>query len=125
VGEHYLHVADDVESEGRIIPSALVEPGCRIGRDARVGGRAVLERGVAVGEGTVVEGSVVLQGSEIGAHCVLRGCIVGAGVRIADHCTIEGLAVLGEGVTLGSDNVLGFGARVFPGVSLPDGAIRF
>jgi mannose-1-phosphate guanylyltransferase len=33
--------------------------------------------------------------------------------------------VLGEGVTVGSDNVLANGARLFPGVELPDGAIRF
>jgi mannose-1-phosphate guanylyltransferase len=125
VGEHLLCVADDVESAGRIIPSALVEQGCRIGADARIGGRAVLERGVAVGEGTSIERSVVLQGAEIGSHCVLRGCIVGAGARIGDHCHVEGLAVLGEGVTLGSDNVLTHGARIFPGVSLPEGAIRF
>jgi mannose-1-phosphate guanylyltransferase len=125
VGEHLLCVADNVENAGRIIPSALVEEGCRIGTDARIGGRAVLERGVSVGEGTSIERSVVLQGAEIGAHCVLRGCIVGAGARIGDHCHVEGLAVLGEGVTLGDDNVLAHGARIFPGVALPDGAIRF
>jgi acetyltransferase-like isoleucine patch superfamily enzyme len=33
--------------------------------------------------------------------------------------------VLGEEVTVGDDNVLSAGARVFPGVTLPDGAIRF
>jgi mannose-1-phosphate guanylyltransferase len=125
VGEHYLYVGDGVETAGRIIPPALVEAECRIGADARVGGRAVLERGVSVGEGTVIERSVVLQGAEIGANCVIRGCIVGGGVRIGDRCHVEGLAVLGEGVTIGDDNVIANGARIFPGVSLPDGAIRF
>jgi mannose-1-phosphate guanylyltransferase len=33
--------------------------------------------------------------------------------------------VLGEGVTIGADNVITHGARIFPGVQLPDGAIRF
>jgi mannose-1-phosphate guanylyltransferase len=33
--------------------------------------------------------------------------------------------VLGEGVTIGADNVIAGGARIFPGVSIPDGAIRF
>ena len=36
-----------------------------------------------------------------------------------------GGAVLGEGVELGSDNVVTRGARIFPGVRLPDGAIEF
>jgi mannose-1-phosphate guanylyltransferase len=33
--------------------------------------------------------------------------------------------VLGEGVTLGTENVISNGARIFPGVELPDGAIQF
>ena len=33
--------------------------------------------------------------------------------------------VLGDDVSLGADNVLAAGARIFPGVQLPDGAIRF
>ena len=38
---------------------------------------------------------------------------------------IDGGVVLGAGVRLGADNVLRAGARIFPGVELPDGAIRF
>jgi len=119
------HVAEGVENAGRVVEPVLVEDGCRIGAGARVGGRAILERGVTVGENTVIERSVVLRGAEIGANCVLRGCVVGGGVRIGDRCHVEGLAVLGEGVTVGDDNMLSNGVRVFPGVSLPDGAIRF
>ena len=33
--------------------------------------------------------------------------------------------MLGEGVTVGADNVIARGARIFPGVTLPDGAIKF
>ena len=33
--------------------------------------------------------------------------------------------MLGEGVEVGSDNVLAAGARIFPGVELPEGAIKF
>jgi mannose-1-phosphate guanylyltransferase len=68
---------------------------------------------------------VVMQGAEIGEHCTLNGCIIGGGVRIGDHCTVDGMSVLGEGVTLGTENVISNGARIFPGVELPDGAIQF
>ncbi|HVL94527.1 MAG TPA: NDP-sugar synthase [Solirubrobacteraceae bacterium] len=125
LGENFTAVAPDVENAGRIIPAAIVEPGCRIGADARIGGRVVLERDVSVGEATVIERAVILQGAEIGDHCVIRGCIVGGGVRIGDRCHVEGLAVLGEGVTIGDDNVITHGARIFPGVTIPDGAIKF
>jgi len=125
MGAGYLCVEQGVESEGRIIPSALVESGCRIGDGARIGGRAVLEHGVSVGENTTIEGSVVMRGAEIGANCTLRGCIVAGGVRIGDNCLVEGMSVLGEGVTIGVGNVVSNGARVFPGVSLPDHALLF
>jgi mannose-1-phosphate guanylyltransferase len=85
----------------------------------------VLERGVAVGEGTTIESAVVMAGASIGAHCVLRSCIVAGGARIGDHCVVDGMSVIGEGVVLGADNVVSNGARVFPGVSLPDGALKF
>jgi mannose-1-phosphate guanylyltransferase len=125
MGSGYLCVEQGVENEGRIIPSALVESGCRIGEGARIGGRAVLEHGVTVGENTTIEGSVVMRGAEIGANCTLRGCIVAGGVRIGDNCLVEGMSVLGEGVTIGAGNVVSNGARIFPGVSLPDNALLF
>jgi mannose-1-phosphate guanylyltransferase len=125
MGDSFVCVEPDVEDAGRVIPPALVERGCRIAADARVGAEAVLERGVTVGEGTTIERSVVLRGASIGANCTLRGCIVGPGVRIGDDCVLDGLSVLGEGVSLGAGNVVANGARVFPGVSLPDRALQF
>ena len=125
MGDSYLCVEQNVDNAGRIIPSALVESGCRIGSGARIGGRVVLERGVTVGNHTTIERAVVMQGAEIGSHCTLNGCIVAGGVRIGDHCTIDGMSVLGEGVTIGDSNVLSNGARLFPGVELPDGALLF
>ena len=79
MGSTFMCVEDGVANAGRIVPSALVESGCRIG-----GGRADRRaRGARarrdVGEGTTIESSVVMQGAEIGAHCTLRGCIVAAG----------------------------------------------
>ncbi len=125
MGSGYLCIEQGVENEGRIVPSALVESGCRIAAGARIGGRAVLEHGVSVGEHTTIEGSVVMRGAEIGAHCTLRRCIVAGGVRIGDNCHVDGMSVLGEGVTIGDGNVVSNGARVFPGVSLPDHALLF
>jgi mannose-1-phosphate guanylyltransferase len=125
MGQGYLCVEDGVENLGRIIPPALVETGCRLGAGTRVGSRVVLEQGVTVGENTTIERAVVLQGTEIGANCTLRGCVVAGGVRIGDDCVIEGMAVLGEGVTIGAGNTIANGARIFPGVTLPDAAIQF
>jgi len=125
MGDGYLCLEEGTENEGRVIPSALVERDCRIGADARIGGRVVLETGVTVGTNTTIERAVVLRGSSIGANCRLSGCIVAAGVEIGDDTHVEGLAVLGEGVTIGAGNVVSNGARIFPGVTIPDGGILF
>jgi mannose-1-phosphate guanylyltransferase len=124
-GGAYQVVEQSVDNRGRIIPSALVESGCSIAEGARVGGRVVLEQGVMVGPNTTIERAVVMRGAEIGENCLLRGCIVGGGARIGDNTHIEGLSVLGEGVTVGAGNVIANGARISPGVELPDGAIQF
>jgi mannose-1-phosphate guanylyltransferase len=44
---------------------------------------------------------------------------------VGENCRLDGLVMLGEGVAIGRDNVLAAGARIFPGVQLPDGAISF
>jgi mannose-1-phosphate guanylyltransferase len=125
LGAGFTAVADDVVATGRIVPPAVVERGCEIGAGAHVGALVVLGGGVSVGEGARIERSVVLQGSEVGAGCVLTDCIVAAGVRIGERTVVGGGAVLGEGVTVGSDNVLAHGVRVFPNTEIPDGAITF
>jgi mannose-1-phosphate guanylyltransferase len=125
MGGGFVCIEPGTENAGRVIPSALVEHDCRIAAGARIGGRVVLETGVTVGEETTIERSVVLRGSSIGAHCRLSGCIVAGGVEIGDNTHVEGLAVLGEGVTIGAGNVVANGARIFPGVTIPDGGILF
>jgi mannose-1-phosphate guanylyltransferase len=125
LGTSYLEVADDVEAEGRIIPPALVGGGCRVAAGARVGSQAVLGHGVKIGEGTIVESAVVLNGADVGPGCTVRYCIIGPGARVGAGTHVEGGVVLGEGVTVGSHNVLKAGARIFPGVDLPDNAILF
>jgi mannose-1-phosphate guanylyltransferase len=102
-----------------------VERGCEIAAGAHVGSLVVLGSGVQVGEGSRIERSVVLQGAEVGAGCTLTDCIVAAGVRIGDRTVVSGGAVLGEGVTVGADNLLTRGVRVFPNTEIPDGAIQF
>jgi mannose-1-phosphate guanylyltransferase len=125
LGESYLSVSKDARVLGRAIPPAVIEPGASVAEGAHVGSLVVLGHDVTVGAGSTVERAVILNGSEIGENCTLRDCIVAAGCRIGAGTRIEEGAVLGEGVTVGADNVIAGGARIFPGVTLPDGAIKF
>ena len=125
LGDSYLAVDDDVANDGRIVPPAVVERGCRIGDNAHVGSLVVLGGGVTIGARSVVERAVVMQGAQIGDDCVVRDSVVAAGARIGDRTQITRGAVLGEGVTIGADNVLTEGVRVSPHVEIPDGSINF
>jgi mannose-1-phosphate guanylyltransferase len=110
---------------GRIAAPVLIADGCHISAHASIGGRVVLGRGVRIAAGALVEDSVLLDGVSVGARTHIRGAIISQDVTIGARCFIDGHVVLGEGVQIGDDNHLTAGARVFPGVSLPNGAIRF
>ena len=125
LGSDWLAVEDGAEVEGRVIPPALLGRRVRVAEGAHVGSLVVLGDDVVVGAGASVERAVVLRGTEIGTGCELRDCIVAADCRIGDGTKITGGAVLGERVRIGADNLITRGARIFPGVELPDRAIEF
>ncbi|HEY5430675.1 MAG TPA: NDP-sugar synthase [Solirubrobacteraceae bacterium] len=112
-------------ADGTVHAPALVGAGCRLDPAAVIGSRTVLGRGVTVGAGAHIESSVVLDGAQVGAGTRISSSIVGADVRIGDRCRVEGRVVLGQDVTVGAGNTLLAGMRVFPGVTLPEGAIAF
>lgn len=118
-------IADSAVVDGRVVGPALVGPGVRIARGALVSGRTVLGRGVEIGEGAHIDGAVVLDGAVVGPHATVSHAVLGPGAQLGAHCRVDNGVVLGEGVVLGAENHLTAGARLFPNVSLPDGAIKF
>ena len=125
LGSDWLAVEEGAELLGRAVPPAVIERGARVAEGAHVGSLVVIGRDVSIGAGSVVERAVILEGAQIGEGCELRDCIVAAGCRVGARTKITGGAVLGDGVSIGADNVITRGARIFPGVHLPDGAIAF
>ncbi len=123
--ESGLRMVESSDVRGRVVAPAIVGSGCEIAANAIVGGRTVLGNGVQIGEGAHVESSVLLDGVQIGARTTVHRSIVAAGSAIGEHCNLDGGVVVGAGVRLGRENVLRAGARIFPGVELPDGAIKF
>jgi mannose-1-phosphate guanylyltransferase len=116
---------DDIEIDGVVHGPALVGAGSRLARDAIIGARTVLGKGVTVGAGAHIDGSVVLDGTSVGAGTRIRSSIVGPRVSIGERCRLEGRVMLGQDVSVGAGNTLLGGMRIHPGVNLPDGAISF
>ena len=125
LGSDWLVVDEDADVHGRVIAPAVIERGVSVAQGAHVGALVVLAENVSVGPGSSVERAVVLEGAQIGEGCELRDCIVGGGCRVGAGTKITDGAVLGDGVSVGAHNVITRGARIFPGVKLPDGAIQF
>jgi mannose-1-phosphate guanylyltransferase len=125
LAEAGLVLRDGASVEGRVVAPSIVGPGCVVCAGAIVGGRAVLGRDVTVAGGAHVESSVLLDSVSIGARTVVSSSIIGPRVTIGEQCHIEGGVVLGEGAKIGAHNMLAAGVRIFPGVELPEGAIKF
>lgn len=115
----------DGQIAGRIVAPAIVGDGCEIEAGAIVGGRTVLGRNVKVGAGSVIQNSVLFDGVRIGEHTTIRSAVLADRANVGDHCHIEGSVIVGEGVSIGAHNALAAGVRIFPGVELPERAIRF
>ncbi len=125
LGDTFVDVDPSAQVAGRVVPPAVVERDARIADGAHVGSLAVIAEGVAIGEGSAVERSVVLRDAQVGAGCVLRDCIVCPGAVIGDRTQVIDGAMIGEGVKIGADNVVSRGARLFPGMEVPDGGLAF
>jgi mannose-1-phosphate guanylyltransferase len=126
-GFEYLDVDASVRAgkNVKLLPPVSVAPECEIGHGATIGGRSALARGCRVGEGAVVEGSILLDGAEVEAGTLVRGSIIGKGARVGQGAIVRGLSVLGARCVVGEGNVLDQGIRINPGVVLPPRSLRF
>src|ERR687894_27115 len=126
-GFEYLDVDASVRvgKNVKLLPPVSVGPGCEIGDQATIGGRSCLSRACRVGEGAVVEGSILLEGAEVETGAVVRGSLVGKRASIGQNAIVRGLSVLGAGCVVGEGNVLDQGIRINPGVVLPPRSLRF
>ena len=103
---------------GLMLPGATVDPSASVGGGSTVGAGASVAADARLDGAVLFDGAVVAAGAVVTRSVVGRNAVVGAGTVVED-------AVLGDEVELGARNELRAGARVWPGVRLPDGAVRF
>jgi len=102
----------------------LLLPGADVADGAQVGGGSAVGRGARVLDGARVESAVLFDGAVVSAGAVVRRSVIGNGAVIGDGAVVED-AVIGDNAVIGARVELRSGARVWPGVVLADGAIRF
>lgn len=103
---------------------SLVHDGAGIGAGAVLIGGTVVGRGAEIGAGARLDGAVVFDGAKIEAGAVVERTIVGFGARIGPRALVRD-GVIGDGADIGARCELLRGARVWPGVVIPDGGIRY
>lgn len=110
--------AVDRAGENLILPEAAVHETAVVSEGSAIGRRAVVDAGAQVLGSVVFDDAVVQEGSIVEGSIVGRGALIGAGVRLRG-------AVVGDGAIIGAGNELLDGVRVWPGVELAAGSVRF
>jgi mannose-1-phosphate guanylyltransferase len=103
---------------------SLVHDGAAVSPGAVLIGGTVVGRGAEIGPGVRLDGAVVFDGVRIEAGSVIERSIIGFGARIGPRALIRD-GVIGDGADIGARCELLRGARVWPGVFIPDGGIRY
>lgn len=103
---------------------ALVDESAAVAGGALLLGGTVIGRGSEIGAGARVDTSVVFDGVEVEAGATVERCVIAAGARIGARAHLSD-TVVGEGAVVGARCELRGGARVWPGVALPDGGLRY
>lgn len=102
----------------------LVHDGAAVAPGAVLVGGTVVGRGAEIGPGARLDGAVVFDGARVEAGSVIERSIVGFGTRVGPRALIRD-GVIGDGADIGARCELLRGARVWPGVALPDCGIRY
>ncbi|NMN96078.1 sugar phosphate nucleotidyltransferase [Antrihabitans stalactiti] len=103
---------------------SLVHPGAGVAPGALLIGGTVVGRGAEVGAGARLDGAILFDGAKVEAGARVERSILGFGARIGPRALVRD-AVIGDGANIGARCELLRGARVWPGVDIPDGGIRF
>lgn len=111
-------------SQGAAIhPSAIVEPGARLGAGVRIGPFSIVLAGAEIGEGCEIGSHVRIEASvQLGPGCrVFQGAVLGSppqdlkfrgestGLVIGEGCVIREYATLNPGTGAGSETRVGIG----------------
>jgi mannose-1-phosphate guanylyltransferase len=65
-----------------------------------------------------------MDGADIGHGALIERSVIGPGASIGDETVIRD-AVVGDGARIGASCELLAGVRIWPGLVIPDGGLRF
>ncbi|MBB5955151.1 mannose-1-phosphate guanylyltransferase [Saccharothrix tamanrassetensis] len=106
------------------VGDAILLPGAKVDPGAVVTGGATVGAGCTVAAGAVVDGSVLFDGAVVGEGARIERSVLGVDALVQAGAVVSD-AVIGDGAVIGARCELIGGARVWPGVVLPEAGVRF
>ncbi|QQQ75696.1 NDP-sugar synthase [Saccharothrix sp. 6-C] len=103
---------------------AVILDGAQVDETAVVTGGATIGANCTVAAGAVVDGSVLFDGAVVGEGARVERSVLGASSLVQAGAVVSD-AVIGDNAVVGARCELINGARVWPGVVLPEGGVRF
>jgi mannose-1-phosphate guanylyltransferase len=104
--------------EAIALPDASVDPAATVTGGSTVGAGCVVEAGA------VVDGSVLFDGAVVRAGATVERSLLGARSTVGRDAVLRDV-VVGDDAVVGAQCELLAGARVWPGITLPDCSVRF
>ena len=117
--------AAQIDPTAQIVGPVVLGPNVTIAAGARVIGPSVIGAGCVIGPDATVEASVLWDNNEIGAGAALRACVVGRGNRVGPNAHLADGTIVSDNCTIGGENRLERGIRIWPDTELKDQAISF
>ncbi|MBN9644482.1 sugar phosphate nucleotidyltransferase [Corynebacterium mendelii] len=105
-GESIVHESACVKDGVLLLGGTVVGRGTEIGAGCRIDDSAIFD-GVTIEPGAIIKNSIIADGAHIGPNARVFDCLIGEGASIGARCELRK------------------GMRVWPGVTIPDGGIRF
>lgn len=115
----------EISPEATVFGPTVIGRGCRVDAHARISGNCVIGPRCHIGEGVHVEGSVIHANCRVGDDSVVLGSILARGVEVGRRVHISDGAVVGSGSRIGDDNELRKGVRLWPETDLAPSTLKF
>jgi mannose-1-phosphate guanylyltransferase len=114
-----------IHTGARLTGPLVVGKDCKVHEGASIIGPAALGDGCEVKAEARLEGMVVWEAATFEVKSDCRASIVGANAHIGPECRLEGVSIIGDGATVSEGNHLANGAKLWPGITLPERAVSF
>lgn len=121
----WLEQEADIHESAQIVGPVVLGPNVSIARGVSIIGPTVIGANCRIEADVSIEGAVLWADNVIGERSTLRSCVLGRGNRIGAHTIIADGTIISDTCTLGAENRLERGIKLWPGTTLKDQAISF